>query len=357
MECERSSLATGVADGSVDQFRVAVIGCGYWGPNHVRVFEELLGPGTVVACEPDDAQRDRFARRFPYVPVYASPSEVLARSDVRAVVVATPAATHFALVGMALSAGKHVLCEKPFTRTVMEAQALEVQARATARVVMVGHVFLFNAGLQYVRRVCLDRTLGTLRYAIATRTNLGPVRTDVDVAADLASHDIAVLNWIKGSLPETVSAVGPSYIVPGHADAAFVTLSYPDGFTASMHASWLHPEKVRRLTVVGSERMLVWDDLHLESPVTMYDKHVEAHAQIATYGEFLRVSTHTGEVRHPFVPFHEPLKAQAQAFLDAIRDGGPVTSGADVGVGVMRVLDAVRHSMAARGAPARVAGD
>lgn len=343
-----------MADAAVDPFRVAVIGCGYWGPNHVRVFEELLGPGTVVACEPDDEQRDRFARRFPYVPIHASPTEVLARSDVRAVVVATPAATHFALVGMALSAGKHVLCEKPFTRTVAEAQALEAQARATALVLMVGHVFLFNAGLQYVRRVCLDGTLGTLRYAIATRTNLGPVRTDVDVAADLASHDIAVLNWIVGNQPKTVSAVGAAYVVPSHADAAFITLGYRNGFTASVHASWLHPEKVRRLTIVGSERMLTWDDLDLESPVTVYDKHVEAHPQVATYGEFLRVSTHTGEVRHPYVPSHEPLKAQALAFLEGIRSGEAVASDARSGVGVMRVLAAIDRSIAGNGQPVMV---
>ncbi|NBT27268.1 MAG: gfo/Idh/MocA family oxidoreductase, partial [Actinobacteria bacterium] len=141
-----------MADATKSSFRIAVIGCGYWGPNHVRVFEELLGPGTVVACEPDDAQRDRFARRFPYVPIHASAAEVLARPDVRAVVIATPAVTHFALVGMALDAGKHVLCEKPFTQTVAEAEALEARAAAEGLVLMVGHVFLFNAGLQYVRR-------------------------------------------------------------------------------------------------------------------------------------------------------------------------------------------------------------
>lgn len=319
------------------------------------MFEELLGPGTVVACEPDAAQRDRFARRFPYVPVYASPAEVLARFDVRAVVVSTPAATHFALVGMALEAGKHVLCEKPFTTSVSDAEVLESRAAETELVLVVGHVFLFNAALQYVRRVCRDGTLGTPRYAIATRTNLGPVRTDVDVAADLASHDIAVLNWIVGGFPTTVSAVGASYVVKGHADAAFVTLGYPDGFTASVHASWLHPEKVRRLTIVGSECMLAWDDLDLESPVTIYDKHVEAYPQVASYGEFLRVSTYTGEVRQPFVPSWEPLKAQAETFLDAVRRGGPVTSGADVGIGVMRVLAATNQSFAGNGTPIRVA--
>ena len=347
-------MAAMTTDGTAGPFRVGVIGCGYWGPNHVRVFEELLGPGTVDACEPDAVQRDRFARRFPYVPVYASPAELLARSDVRAVVVATPASTHYALVNLALEAGKHVLCEKPFTTNVPDAEVLESRAAEAGLVLMVGHVFLFNAALQYVRRVCHDGTLGTLRYAIATRTNLGPVRTDVDVAADLASHDIAVLNWIAGGLPTTVSAVGASYVVKGHADAAFVTLGYAGGFTASVHASWLHPEKVRRLTIVGSERMLSWDDLDLESPVTIYDKHVEAHPHAASYGEFLRVSTHTGEVRHPFVPFQEPLKAQAQAFLDAIRNGGPVTSGAEVGVGVVRVLAATSQSFAGNGFPIRV---
>ena len=343
-----------MTDATTSSFRIAVIGCGYWGPNHVRVFEELLGPGTVVACEPDDAQRDRFARRFPYVPIHASAAEVLARPDVRAVVIATPAVTHFALVGMALDAGKHVLCEKPFTQTVAEAEALEARAAAEGLVLMVGHVFLFNAGLQYVRRVCMDGMLGTLQYAIATRTNLGPVRTDVDVCADLASHDIAVLNWIAGSLPETVSAVGASYVVPGHADAAFVTLSYPGGFTGSVQASWLHPEKVRRLTIVGSERMLMWDDLNLEFPVTVYDKHVEAHAQVATYGEFLRVSTHTGEVRHPYVPSHEPLKAQALAFLEGIQSGKAVASDARSGVGVMRVVAAIDRSIAGNGQPVMV---
>jgi predicted dehydrogenase len=279
---------------------------------------------------------------------------LLAEHDVRAVVIATPASTHFDLVGMALSAGKHVLCEKPFTRTVDEAQELERHAKAIKRILMIGHVFLFNAGIQYAQKVCAEGELGTLRYAIATRTNFGPVRTDVDVAADLASHDIAVLNWIAGHPPTTVSAVRAAYVVPDHADTAFITLNYPNGFTAAVHASWLHPEKVRRLTIVGSERMLVWNDLDLEAPVTIYDKHIEAHPQVTSYGDFLRVSTHSGEVRHPFVQLLEPLKVQASSFIDAIA-GRPTTTGDVRGaVVVMNVLDAIRHSFAAHGQPIQV---
>ena len=337
-----------------NSFRVGVIGCGRWGPNHVRVLEEILGPGNVIACEPDRDRRVAFATRYPHVPVHESPELLIADSELQAVVIATPAHTHFDLAMMALQAGKHVLCEKPFTSTVREAEVLKAQADLKGCVLMIGHVFLYNAALAYVRTICQDGTLGTLRYAIATRTNLGPIRTDVDVAADLASHDIAVLNWVTGRVPQSVSAVGASYIVKGHADTAFITLSYSGDFKASVQTSWLHPEKVRQLTIVGSQRMLKWNDLDLDAPITVYDKHVETEPRSSTYGDFLRFSTHTGEVRHPYVPFYEPLKAQAQAFLTAIRDGGSVQSNAESALAVMQVLEAIAESFAGNGIPVYV---
>jgi predicted dehydrogenase len=304
----------------------------------VRVFEEILGPNSVVAADNNEDALTHFRRRFPHVKSVNSFDEALAVPSIEAVVQATPASRHAALVESALTAGRHVLCEKPFMTNLHDAERLARLACVVNRTVFIAHMFMFNSGLRHVREQYLVGGLGALRYASATRTNLGPIRTDVDVVADLASHDVAIMNLITQSSPVIISAVEASYIVPNHADAIFATLRYENGFVASLHAIWFHSETVRRTVFVGSERMLKWDDLDLESPVTIYDKHVESHISVSNYGDFLRVSTHTGEIRRPHVAFTELLRAQAISFLNSIELGSPNDGDAECAVEVTRVL-------------------
>ena len=210
---------------------------------------------------------------------------------------------------------------------------------------MVGHIFLFNPGLMHVHELVTSGALGQLRYMTSTRTNLGPVRSDVSAVWDLASHDIAIFNWLTGTEPMEISASGASYLQPGVEDVATITLRYPDHVFATSHCSWLDPRKVRRMTIVGSQRMVTWDDLNLSSPVAVYEKGGEGRWETSDYGDFLRISLWEGDVRLPKIPFDEPLKTEAATFLEAIRSGIVPRSDGAFGVGVVRVLEQIESRL------------
>jgi predicted dehydrogenase len=212
-------------------------------------------------------------------------------------------------------------------------------------VLMVGHVFLFNAGIVKLKQVISSGEIGALRYLSAIRTNLGPVREDVNAAYDLAAHDISIFNWLLDSVPETVSATGGSYLRPGVEDVVFITLKYPCNVLASIHVSWLNPRKVRQITMVGSRRMVTWDDLDLRTPVAIYDCGASTTPDWADYGEFLRVSMWDSEIRLPKVQMEEPLRVQDRYFLESIRRGHAEVSNGVFSVGVVKVLESVAISI------------
>lgn len=331
---------------------IAIIGAGYWGPNHIRVMKSLLPEGIVMVVDQNEDQLARIRQQFPGTRTANAASEAFADPTIRGVLICTPTTTHFKLAKEALVAGKHVLCEKPLTVTAAEAEELRTLAERVGRVLMVGHVFLFNGGIRKLKELCLSESTGPLRYLAAVRTNLGVIRTDCNVSYDLASHDIAIFNWIMESEPETVAAFGKAF-VSGMQEVAFLTLQYPNGAVGHIHASWLDPKKVRHITAVGTKRMMTWDDLNPTSPVAVYDKGAEMKSSPSDYGEFLRASMWDGDVVLPKVQLEEPLKVQDRSFLEAM-DGGPVTSGGGFSVGVVRVLEAAERSLAQNGAPVRV---
>jgi predicted dehydrogenase len=331
--------------------RIAVIGCGHWGPNHIRNFSSLPGCRVAWAVDRDPQRLERIAERFPDLPTTREAAEALADPAVDAVVVAVPTAGHYPLTRDALQAGKHVLCEKPLCLTGPEGEELVALARRQERVLMVGHVFLFNPGILKVWELIRAGELGEVRYLSAVRTNLGPIRSDVNAAYDLATHDISIFNALLDAVPEQVSATGGTFLQPGVEDVVFATLRYPGGTLANIHAGWLNPKKVRQMTVVGSRRMATWDDLELGQPVTVYDKGAETSPEYADYGEFLRVSLWEGEVSRPKVPLEEPLKAQSLAFLEAIKTGEAPRSDGAFSLGVVRTLEALDASLKAGGAP------
>jgi predicted dehydrogenase len=336
--------------------RFGIIGLGHWGPNHLRTFNSIPDCEVVAAADQSSARIDRLRASAPKASWYSSHEQLLADPDVDAVVVATPTKTHFAIVEAALRSGKHVLCEKPLCTDSREGEQLVALAKEQGLILMVGHIFLFNSGILKVKELINGGSIGSLRYISAARTNLGPVRSDVNAAYDLASHDIAVFNWITGSEPIEVQAMGAAFLQPGVEDVAVITLRYPGNILASIQCSWLDPKKVRQMTFVGSRKMVCWDDLALSNPVAVYDKSVESNREVTDYGDHLRLSMFDGDVHLPKVATDEPLKAQAIAFQKAVREGRADRSDGAFAVGVVRVLELIEAALKRTTNQARTTG-
>jgi predicted dehydrogenase len=349
-----SEGATTVA--TARRWRIGVIGCGAWGPNHVRNFSALPDAEVVGAA---DLQPDRLARVRAIVPgvaTFTDAAEMMAAAKPDAVVVSTPTMTHYDVVRQALEAGVHVLCEKPLCLTGGEADALVALADERNLRLMVGHVFMFNPGILKLKELVRTGELGSrIFYLFARRTNLGPIRQDVNAVLDLASHDVSIYNFLLDAVPTQVSAVGQAFLQPGIQDVAVITLTYPGGVIGSIHVSWLDPKKVREITVVGDRRMATWDDLATLGPVMVFDKGVtKKPREYADFGEF-QLLTREGDVTVPRVPPAEPLRMQAQAFIEALEAPEKIRSDGRVGAQVVRALAAINESMANGGAPVALA--
>lgn len=321
--------------------KFAVIGLGHWGPNHVRVLNGLPGCRVVAAADADPKRLEKAAQIAPGIATFTSSDELLALREIDAVVVATPVETHSAIVEAALRAGKDVLCEKPLCRDARKARELGALAKEKGRILMTGHIFLFNAGLRRLKQMLDSGELGAPYYIASSRTNLGPVRRDVNVAYDLASHDISIFNWLFGAAPEEVKAMGASFLQPGVQDVVAITLRYPGNILATVHCSWLDPKKVRQMTLVGSARMATWDDMNLTSPIAVYEKGAKADLDVSDYGEFLRVTMWEGDIRLPKIDQGEPLRAQAEYFAEAVRSRQLGLCGPDFSASVVEALEKV----------------
>jgi predicted dehydrogenase len=332
---------------------VGVIGCGHWGPNHVRVFSQLR-ESRVAACADLDAKRlAAIQEQHPEVKVFQDYREMLRLAELNAVVVAAPTQAHYPLVKAALEAGKHVLCEKPLCPNWREAEELVALAAARGRILMTGHVFLFNSGIVKLKELVSHGDSGRIYYLRALRTNLGPVRRDVNSVFDLATHDIAIFNWVLNSRPESVSAVGGHFLQAGIEDVAFISLRYPNNILGHIQVSWLDPKKLREIVVVGDKKMVIWDEVAPAGPITIYDKTVVRHENYEDFGQF-QLLAREGDITIPKVRLEEPLKAQNRYFLKCLGEGRlPMNDGA-FAVDVVKVLEAIEKSLKSEGAPARV---
>lgn len=331
---------------------VGVIGCGHWGPNHIRNFASLPGVKVAWAADPSEARRRHMQSLYERVRTTPDAADVLGDDAVDAVVIATPTGTHRDVALAAIAAGKHVLCEKPLARTSAECAELIDAAAARGVVLMVGHVFLFNGGIVKLSELVACNDLGHIHYASAVRTNLGPIREDVNASYDLASHDISIFNYLFRSAPLSASACGQAYLKPGVEDVVFITLRYPNDVVAGIEVSWLNPKKVRQITLVGDRKMATWDDLS-SGPVSIYDKGVAREPFYDSYGEF-HLLTRDGDVTIPKVANEEPLKRQARFFVDAIGKGSAGVCDGERGWEVVRTLEAIDESMRNGGAPVAV---
>lgn len=324
---------------------VAVIGAGHWGPHLIRNFHDHRAGEVLWVVDADGDRLRAVGERFRGVQLSTGPEAAFQDPRVDAVVVATPTTTHFELVGAALRAGKHVLVEKPIAASVDAATALARLAADTGRVLMVGHVFLFNPAIQAAARYITDGELGPIHYLSMTRTNLGPVRVDVNAAWDLAAHDISIANFWLGAEPVGASAVGGSWVNPGIEDAVFATLRYPENVIVHIEASWLSPRKSRLIEVVGERKMLTVDDMDLSEPLRIYDKGVLGAgpgSEIADTFAGFRAQIREGTIISPRVTLGEPLRNECEEFIARVR-GESVETLSDgwTGVRVVEVLEAI----------------
>src|SRR5947207_10356834 len=338
---------------------VAILGCGYWGVNYVRVFGELAETRVVAVCDQRLDRLQEVVRRFPGIEPVTSVSEALKVPGVDAVVVCTNAATHYAVARQCLEAGKHLLVEKPLTTIAEDAAELIDLADANARTLMVGHTFVYNGGIRKVKE-CLNQGSDQVYYLYSSRTNLGPIRNDVNALWDLAPHDVAIFNYLLDSTPRWVSAVGVNILGNCREDVGFVSLGYSGDradIVGHIHVSWADPHKTRELVVVGSDRRVVFNDLNGIEQVRVFEKGVKAAPEEPlTYGEH-RLQIRDGDIVSPKLEISEPLKNQCRHFVDCVVSGAtPNTSGRD-GERVVRVLEAVDRSLRLHGPPVEAAHD
>jgi predicted dehydrogenase len=340
---------------------IGIVGAGHWGPNLIRNLHNRVSSEVVWVADRDPKRLEQVKSRFPGMQTTADFAQLIADPRVQAVVIATPTSTHHELTRAALLAGKDVLVEKPITSNAAQGQELVTLAAERGRVLMVGHVFLFNGGVRRVKKYIEDGELGRVYYLSMQRTNLGPIRVDVNAAWDLASHDISIASYWLGAEPISVSAVGGSWINGGVDDAMFATLRYPNQILVNLHVSWLNPRKNRDITVVGDRRMLTFDDLNLQEAIRIYDKGVAAAkeareaatAYIDTFGAF-RTAVWDGDIIIPKVNLGEPLKVECDHFVECVEKKQHPLADAALGTRVVRALEAITRSLAAGGREEKV---
>jgi predicted dehydrogenase len=327
--------------------RAALVGTGHWGPNLARSLINTQKVTLAWVCDLNPQAMENLAERFPGARTTLDVEEVFSDPGVEAVAISTPTHTHYALARRALMVGKHVLVEKPITTSLGQALDLVGLAESRKLILMVGHVFHYNSGLAALKDVIDSGELGEVYLLNFERTNLGPVRTDVNALWDLASHDISTMYDLLGRPPDSVSATGRVSLNPGIEDVVFATFNFSDGPCAHVHASWLNPRKVRQLTVVGSKRMAIWDDLNLRAPLQIIEKHVQNSPHVGivdSYLEYKTLCVDGGSYLAP-VQLVPPLQTECEHFVQCIRDGKPPRTDGRYGALVVQILEAATSSL------------
>ena len=332
-----------------DRIGIAVVGTGDWGANLVRNFANLPGARLVCVCDADPQRLARTAAQYPGVRAVADVAEVARDPEVQGVVVAASAVSHHPLAKALLEAGKDVYVEKPLTLEVPHAEELCRLAREKGRILMVGHLLLYHPGVQYLKRMVTEKGIGDLLYIYCQRVNLGKVRKDENALWSFAPHDLSVILHLMDQEPVDVAARGAAFLQPGVEDVVFVDLRFASGQTAHVHVSWLDPHKLRKFTVVGTQKMVVFDDMEASEKIKVYDKGVDRAGQVVSYGDALTVRS--GDILIPRISLQEPLRLECLHFVECVRERKrPLTDGLG-GLRVVKVLDAAQRSLKAGGIP------
>ncbi|MBN1202252.1 MAG: Gfo/Idh/MocA family oxidoreductase [Anaerolineae bacterium] len=327
----------------MDTVRIGVIGCGYWGPNLIRNFVDLPTATVVGAADLREERRAHIKRRYPQVTVTDNYRDLFSMG-LDGVVVATPPATHFPIARECLEHGLHILIEKPFTLDSQEASMLIELADARGLQLMVGHTFEYNPAVQALKDIMDSGELGDIYYISTMRLNLGLFQPDSNVLWDLAPHDVSILQYLLGSAPLSVGASGGACIFKKVYDVVFLYMRFPGDVLAHTRISWLDPCKVRHVTVVGSKKMAVYDDVELNEKIRIYDKGVETMPYTDTFGEF-QLQYHHGDIVTPHIHFIEPLHLECEHFIKCIINGQKPRSCGRVGLSVVKTLEAAERSL------------
>ena len=322
---------------------IAQIGIGYWGPNLLRNLVSNKRCRVSKVADLSSERRDYVKGLYPAINVTDDAEQIFEDKEVEAIVIATPVATHFDLAKKALKAGKHVLVEKPLARSVDEVEKIGRLASSKNKIAMVGHTFLYNAAVRYVKKMIDSGEVGEIRYVYSQRLNLGRIRSDVDALWNLGPHDISIIQyWLGDPKPLSVVKRGVDYIQAGIDDVVFMNIMYPNKIMANIHVSWLDPSKVRLMIVVGTKKMVVYDDTN-ENKIAIYDKGID---RMAVLGEdmdydnqhFQTFSHRSGDVILPKINFQEPLKVEINHFIDCIQDGVECITGIEHAKKVVEIL-------------------
>jgi predicted dehydrogenase len=334
---------------------VAVIGCGYWGPNLIRNFFSLPDCRIRKICDSSRERLEHVGGLYSGSELTQDFASVIEDSAIDAVAIVTPVHTHFSLAKESLLSGKHTFIEKPMAASARECQELIDIAQRKSLTLMVGHTFVYNPTVRKIKEVVSSGVLGEVMYISSRRLNLGLLQNDINVAWDLAPHDISIILYVMEKDPVSVNCQGKAHIHPGIEDVTNITLNFANGGFAMIHSSWIDPRKVRELTLVGSKKMLVYDDIEPLEKIRIYDKCVELPPHYDTFAEF-HYSYHYGDIYAPYIKQIEPLRVECQQFVSSIQDGGKSDSGGIEGLKVVRILEAATESLKKQGALVALAG-
>jgi predicted dehydrogenase len=333
-----------------NRVNVGVIGCGYWGPNLVRNFRSLPNCSVKAVCDLNEDRLRHLKSLYPEVECKTDFQDMLDKDDVEAVVIATPVRYHHALAKASLLAGKHTMIEKPMASSSSECEELIEIADRMGLVLMVGHTFLYSAPVRKIVEIVRRGDIGEIRSINARRLNLGLFQKDINVAWDLAPHDLSIVLHILEESPHTVNCQGNAHVTPGIEDVTSLSLSFPKNRFATIQSSWLEPRKVREMTIVGSRRMIVYDDLEIQQAIRIYDVRVERPPHYDTFAEF-QYAYHYGDSYIPHIRQEEPLKSECQHFIDCVLNDTTPLSDGRAGLELVRILEASSVSLRNKGAP------
>ena len=330
--------------------RISLIGCGHWGPNYIRILQFMEDVEVVSICDREKKTLERVRKQYPALQATTDSASVFEDPGIDAVIIATPASTHYELVKKALGAAKHVLVEKPLALTLSEAGELVRLAAESKRILMVGHTFLYNPAVRKMKEYVDRGTLGKIYYLVAARTHLGLIRTDVSALWDLAPHDISIFSYLLGETPKKVSAVGASCLKAGFQDLAFVNLFYNEHVLGNIHISWVDSNKLRQVAVIGSKARILFDDLNPLERLRIFEKGVSLDKPYATFGEF-QLLLRDGDILSPKIEAEEPLRNVCAEFLHSIRTGKQPLADGRNGLEVIRAMCAIQMSIEREGEP------
>ncbi len=332
------------------QIKLGVVGCGYWGPNLIRNFRALPDCSLRMMCDVSEQRLNHLRSLYPEVKGETNFDHMLNGAGLDAVAIATAVKLHYSMAKASLQAGKHTFIEKPMAASSRECQELIDLARSKGLVLMVGHTFLYSPAVKKMKDIIDWGDIGEIRYISARRLNLGLFQKDINVAWDLAPHDLSIILHIMGESPLSVNCRGSAHVTPGVEDVTSMCLTFSKNRSAIVHSSWLDPRKIREMTIVGSKRMIVYDDVAPLEKIRIFDARVERPPHYDTFAEF-QYAYHYGDMYAPYLKQEEPLKTECQHFLECIREGKtPISSGAQ-GLELVRILEAASISLRQHGSP------